>query len=49
MVTFFDRLSRCICTCVGRYGCDRYYLHNKQLQFGERRQEIERRLDELDL
>lgn len=34
---------------IGRYGCDRYYLHNKQLQFGERRQEIERRLDELDL
>lgn len=22
---------------IGRYGCDRYYLHNKQLQFGERR------------
>lgn len=34
---------------IGRYGCDRYYLHNKQLRFGERQQEIIRRMDELDL
>ncbi len=34
---------------IGHYGCDRYYLHNKELRFEERQQEIIRRIDELDL
>lgn len=34
---------------IGHYGCDRYYLHNKELRFEERQQEIVRRIDELDL
>ena len=34
---------------IGHYGCDKYYLHNKELQFRERRQEILKQVDELDL
>ena len=30
---------------IGRYGCEAYYIHSKQLQFQERRQEIQRQLD----
>lgn len=33
---------------IGHYGCDKYYMHNKELQFAERQLEISRRLDELD-
>ena len=33
---------------IGHYGCDRYYLHNKELQFQERQQEIERQIEEMD-
>ena len=33
---------------VGHYGCDKYYLHNKELQFQERQQEILKRIDEMD-
>ena len=32
---------------IGRYGCDRYYMHNKQLQFDQRQQEIIKRMDEI--
>ena len=33
---------------IGHYGCDRYYLHNKELQFHERQQEILKRMEEMD-
>ena len=33
---------------IGHYGCDKYYLHNKELQFQERQQEILKRIDEMD-
>ncbi|MBR1671679.1 MAG: AAA family ATPase [Fretibacterium sp.] len=33
---------------IGHYGCDRYYLHNKELQFQERQQEIERQIEGMD-
>lgn len=33
---------------IGHYGNDKYYLHNKELQFKERQQDIEKRLDALD-
>lgn len=32
---------------IGRYGCDKYYMHNKQLQFDQRQQEIIKRMDEI--
>lgn len=34
---------------IGHYGNDKYYLHNKELQFAERQQEIEQRIQTLDL
>ncbi len=34
---------------IGHYGCDKYYLHNKELQFQERRQEIMKQIDSMDL
>lgn len=34
---------------IGHYGCDKYYLHNKELRFQERRQEIMKQVDSLDL
>lgn len=33
---------------IGHYGCDRYYLHNKELQFQERQQEILDRVNQMD-
>ena len=33
---------------IGHYGCDRYYLHNKELQFQERQQDIERQIEGLE-
>ncbi len=30
---------------IGHYGCDKYYLHNKELQFEERQQEILKRVN----
>ena len=33
---------------IGHYGCDKYYIHNKELQFAERQTELERRVNELD-
>ena len=33
---------------IGHYGCDKYYLHNKELQFQERQQEILNRIDEME-
>lgn len=32
---------------IGHYGCDKYYMHNKELQFAERQAEIARQVDEL--
>lgn len=34
---------------IGHYGNDKYYLHNKELQFSQRQQEIEQRLSNLNL
>ena len=33
---------------IGHYGCDKYYIHNKELQFAERQKELSRRAEELD-
>ncbi len=33
---------------IGHYGCDKYYLHNKALQFAERQVEIAKRVNELE-
>ena len=33
---------------IGHYGCNRYYLHNKELQFQERQQDIERQIERLE-
>ncbi len=33
---------------IGHYGCDKYYIHNKELQFAERQTELERRVKDLD-
>jgi DNA polymerase III delta prime subunit len=33
---------------IGHYGCDKYYMHNSELQFAERQTEIEKQVDELD-
>ena len=32
---------------IGHYGCDKYYLHNKELQFEERNEELTRRVEKL--
>ncbi|MCQ4637049.1 AAA family ATPase [Anaerovorax odorimutans] len=33
---------------IGHYGCDKYYLHNKELQFQERQQELIKRVNKMD-
>ncbi|MBQ2678277.1 MAG: AAA family ATPase [Firmicutes bacterium] len=33
---------------IGHYGCDRYYMHNKELQFAERQTELERQVEEIN-
>ena len=33
---------------IGHYGCDQYYMHNKELQFAERQVEIARQVEELE-
>ena len=33
---------------IGHYGCDRYYMHNKELQFAERQAELSRRVGEFN-
>ena len=33
---------------IGHYGCDKYYVHNKELQFAERQKDLSRRADELE-
>ena len=33
---------------IGHYGCDRYYMHNKELQFQERHAELQKRVDALN-
>lgn len=33
---------------IGHYGCDKYYIHNKELQFAERQTELETRVNALD-
>ncbi|MBQ9059788.1 MAG: AAA family ATPase [Firmicutes bacterium] len=33
---------------IGHYGCDKYYLHNKELQFAERQMEIARQVEALE-
>ena len=33
---------------IGHYGCDAYYVHNKELQFAERQVEITRQVEELE-
>lgn len=33
---------------IGHYGCDRYYIHNKELQFAERQIELDQKIKELD-
>ena len=33
---------------IGHYGCDKYYLHNKELQFRERQLELQQRVNEID-
>ena len=34
---------------IGRYGCDEYFRHNKELLFNERQTEIDRRIDQLGI
>jgi hypothetical protein len=34
---------------IGHYGCDKYFEHNKELQFHERQQDILTRIKELEL
>lgn len=33
---------------IGHYGCDQYYMHNKELQFAERQMEIAQQVEELE-
>lgn len=33
---------------IGHYGCDSYYMHNKELQFEQRQTEIIKRIEEMD-
>lgn len=33
---------------IGHYGCDSYYMHNKELQFEERQTEIAKRIGQMD-
>lgn len=33
---------------IGHYGCDAYYLHNRELQFEERQQELLKRVEEIN-
>ena len=33
---------------IGHYGCDKYYLHNKELQFQERNEELVQRVNKID-
>ncbi|MDO4545119.1 MAG: MoxR family ATPase [Bacillota bacterium] len=33
---------------IGHYGCDKYYVHNKELQFQERNRELISRVEKLD-
>ena len=33
---------------IGHYGCDRYFLHNKELQFAERQMEIDEKVKKLN-
>lgn len=33
---------------IGHYGCDSYYMHNKELQFEQRQTEIIKRIDQMD-
>ena len=33
---------------IGHYGCDKYFLHNKELQFSERQMEIDEKVKKLD-
>ena len=33
---------------IGHYGCDKYYLHNKELQFEQRQVEIANRVSDLE-
>ena len=34
---------------IGRYGCEEYFEHNKELLYSEREAEIDRKLEELDI
>lgn len=34
---------------ISRYGCDKYFAHNKELLFYERQKEIIREIEELEL
>lgn len=33
---------------IGHYGCDKYYMHNKELQFAQRQVEISQQIEELE-
>ena len=33
---------------IGHYGCDKYFLHNKELQFSQRQMEIDKKVAALD-
>ncbi|MBQ9156638.1 MAG: ATPase, partial [Eubacterium sp.] len=33
---------------IGHYGCDKYFLHNKELQFSQRQMELDERVKKLD-
>ena len=33
---------------IGHYGCDKYHMHNSELQFAERQLELEKQVKELD-
>lgn len=33
---------------IGHYGCEKYDLHNKELQFAQRQIELEKKVKELD-
>ena len=32
---------------IGHYGCDKYFMHNKELQFAERQMEIDEKVKQL--
>ena len=34
---------------ISRYGCDKYFAHNKELLFYERQKEIIREIEDIDL